>query len=150
MRLSVAALWMTLPSTASAQQELADLAGNGSVLLQSPAGEIVFSLNADRPLVPASLLKIPLAQAALTVLGEDYRFETHFYQNARGDLLVRGLGDPFLVSEEVALIAKRLAQQGLLESNFGCFRDSLFELCTMPPPPSSAPPPRSSPRPSQS
>ena len=100
---------------ASAQQALADLAGNGSVLLQSPAGEIVFSLNADMPLVPASLLKIPLAQAALTALGEDYRFETHFYQNARGDLLVRGLGDPFLVSEEIALIAKRLAQQGCSE-----------------------------------
>ena len=121
-----AAFWLTLPLTASAQQALADLAGNGSVLLQSPAGEVVFSLNADRPLVPASLLKIPLAQAALTALGEDYRFETHFYQNARGDLLVRGLGDPFLVSEEIALIAKRLAQQGLQRIRRLVVDDSAF------------------------
>ena len=122
----MAALWLTLPSTASAQQALADLAGNGSVLLQSPAGEIVFSLNADMPLVPASLLKIPLAQAALTALGADYRFETHFYQNARGDLLVRGLGDPFLVSEEIALIAKRLSQQGLKRVRRLVVDDSAF------------------------
>ena len=86
-----AAFLLTLPLTASAQQALADFAGNASILLQSPAGKIVFSLNADLPLVPASLLKIPLAQAALTALGEDYRFETHFYQNARGDLLVLSL-----------------------------------------------------------
>ena len=63
-----AAFFLTLPLNAFAQQALADLTGNGSVLLQSPAGEIVFSLNADMPLVPASLLKIPLAQAALTAL----------------------------------------------------------------------------------
>ena len=121
-----AAFWLTLPLNASAQQALADLAGNGSVLLQSPAGEIVFSLNADMPLVPASLLKIPLAQAALTALGEDYRFETHFYQNARGDLLVRGLGDPFLVSEEIALIAKRLSQQRLKRIRRLVVDDSAF------------------------
>ena len=86
----------------------------------------MFSLNADKPLVPASLLKIPLAQAALTALGEDYRFETHFYQNAHGDLLVRGLGDPFLVSEEIALIAKRLAQQELQQIRRLVVDDSAF------------------------
>ena len=121
-----AAFLLTVPLNASAQQALADLIGNGSVLLQSPAGEIVFSLNADMPLVPASLLKIPLAQAALTALGADYRFETHFYQNARGDLLVRGLGDPFLVSEEIALIAKRLSQQRLKRIRRLVVDDSAF------------------------
>ena len=122
-----AAFFLTLPLNASAQQALDDRTGNRSVLLQSPAGEIVFSLNADMPLVPASLLKIPLAQAALTALGADYRFETHFYQNARGDLLVRGLGDPFLVSEEIALIAKRLSQQGLQRIRRLVVDDSAFE-----------------------
>ena len=117
---------LTLPLTASAQQTLAKLAEKVSALLQSPAGEIVFSLNDDMPLVPASLLKIPLAQAALTALGEDYRFETHFYQNTSGDLLVRGLGDPFLVSEEIALIAKRLSQQGLQRIRRLVVDDSAF------------------------
>ena len=120
------AFLLTLPLTADGQQALVDLAGNGSVLLQSPSGEIVFSLNADMPLVPASLLKIPLAQAALTALGADYRFETHFYQNTRGDLLVRGLGDPFLVSEEIALIAKRLSQQRLKRIRRLVVDDSAF------------------------
>jgi len=61
--------------------------------------------------VPASILKLATAQAAFHELGEDYRFRTEFYRD--GDLLyVRGYGDPFLVSEEWALIARELADAG--------------------------------------
>ena len=110
-----------------AQDRLANLAGNGGVMLHSPNGEAVVSLNPDRALVPASLLKIPLAQVALTTLGEDFRFETHFYRNESGDLLIRGLGDPFLVSEEIARIADTLAQRGLRQIRRLVMDDSAFE-----------------------
>ena len=96
-----------------AQDRLVTLIGDGSVMLHSPDGEELVSLNPDSALVPASVVKIPLAQVALTTLGEDFRFETHFYRNNNGDLLIRGLGDPFLVSEEIALIADVLAERGL-------------------------------------
>jgi len=95
---------------AGAQDRLASLAGDGSVLLHAPNGEALVSINPHRSLVPASLIKIPLAQVALTALSEDFRFETQFYRNDSGDLLIRGLGDPFLVSEEIALIADSLAR----------------------------------------
>lgn len=111
----------------AAQERLAALAGDGSVMLRSPKGELLVSINPDRALVPASILKIPLAQVALTTLGEDFRFETHFYRNDSGDLLIRGLGDPFLVSEEIARIADILAQRGLQQVRRLVMDDSAFE-----------------------
>lgn len=116
---------MALP--VKAQDRLAALVGEGSVMLRSPSGETLVSINPNRPLIPASILKIPLAQVALTTLGEDFRFETHFYRNDSGDLLIRGLGDPFLVSEELALIADTLAQRGLERVRRIVMDDSAFE-----------------------
>ena len=64
--------------------------------------------NADEPFVPASVTKIVTAWLALEVLGADYRFETRFYLDDKRVLYVRGGGDPFLVSEELALLATDL------------------------------------------
>ena len=50
-----------------------------------------------------------------------------FFRNASGDLLIRGLGDPFLVSEELAIIAKTLAQRGLTQVRRLVIDDSAFE-----------------------
>ena len=112
---------------AAAQDRLTSLAGDGSVLLHSPSGAALLSLNPHQPLLPASLVKIPLAQVALTTLGEDFRFETHFYHNDSGDLLIQGLGDPFLVSEEIARIAEILTQRGLQQVRRLVVDDSAFE-----------------------
>lgn len=123
-------LWLLVCTVAlpvAAQDRLATLIGDGSVMLHSPSGETLVSFNPDIPLVPASILKIPLAQVALTMLGEDFRFETHFYRNSSGDLLIRGLGDPFLVSEEIARIADTLAERGLQQIRLLVMDDSAFE-----------------------
>ena len=120
-------LGCTLVFPAVAQDRLATLAGDGSVMLRSPSGEDLVRVNPTRELVPASLLKIPLAHVALTALGEDFRFETGFYRNDSGDLLIRGLGDPFLVSEEIARIADQLAQRGLEQVRRLVMDDSAFE-----------------------
>ena len=64
--------------------------------------------NADKPFVPASIAKIVTAWLALEVLGADYRFQTRFYLDNKRVLYVRGGGDPFLISEELALLAPRL------------------------------------------
>ncbi len=109
------------------EQRLAALAGDGAVMLRSPSGEELVSLNPTRSLVPASLLKIPLAEVALATLGKDFRFTTQFYRNDGGDLLIRGLGDPFLVSEELAAIAAALAQLGLKQIRRVVMDDSAFE-----------------------
>ncbi|MFT4888635.1 MAG: D-alanyl-D-alanine carboxypeptidase/D-alanyl-D-alanine-endopeptidase (penicillin-binding protein 4) [Pseudohongiellaceae bacterium] len=117
----------TLAFQVAAQDRLAALVGDSGVMLNSPNGEVLVSINPDRAMVPASLLKIPMAHVALTALGEDFRFETYFYSNDSGDLLIRGLGDPFLVSEEIAGIADALAQRGLQQIRRLIMDDSAFE-----------------------
>ena len=60
--------------------------------------------NADRPMVPASTLKLVTALAAIDHWGLAHRFHTDFYLDG-GWLWVKGGGDPFLVSEELDLIS---------------------------------------------
>lgn len=126
------ALWLllaycALALPAAAQDRLAALVGDGSVMLRSPSGEELVSLNPELALIPASVVKIPLVQVAVTTLGEDFRFETHFYRNDNADLLIRGLGDPFLVSEEIARITDILAERGLKQVRRLILDDSGFE-----------------------
>ena len=71
-------------------------------------GDELVAQNADEPFVPASVTKIVTAWLAMEVLGGDYRFETRFYLDAGRTLYVRGGGDPFLISEELAPLAAEL------------------------------------------
>ena len=75
-------------------------------------------------LIPASLLKIANALAALELLGPEYRFPTEVYAGADGRLGVRGYGDPFLVSETWEDLADQLAtRSGVSRSWSGLFLD---------------------------
>lgn len=60
--------------------------------------------------LPASTIKVFTTLLALETLGPEYRFQTRFYLD-RGELVVQGTGDPFLVSEELDLIAAGLARR---------------------------------------
>jgi len=71
-------------------------------------GNELVAQNADEPFVPASVTKIVTAWLAMEVLGGDYRFETRFYLDGKRVLYVRGGGDPFLISEELAPLASDL------------------------------------------
>ncbi len=87
------------------------LGPNDAVLVATSDGRVVHAVRADQPMVPASILKILTAAAALKHLGADYRFKTEFYLTRQNDLVITGRGDPLLVSEEVAAICQRLARQ---------------------------------------
>ncbi len=78
---------------------------NDAVLVTTETGAPVFSHNSRKKLVPASTLKVLTALAALHYLGPDYRFPTEFYRTETDDLLIKGYGDPMLVSEAVSDIA---------------------------------------------
>ena len=82
-----------------------------SVLIGHSSGKILYSKNAKKLLVPASTLKIITSLAALDRLGPEFRFKTEFYQDAEGNLKIRGYGDPLLISEVVQEIATNLANQ---------------------------------------
>ena len=83
---------------------------NGSVLVADDH-TILFSYHAEKMLVPASILKLATALAALHYLGVNYHYKTELYLNEESDLTVRGYGDPQLVSEELKSIAIQLSQQ---------------------------------------
>ncbi|HXF88851.1 MAG TPA: D-alanyl-D-alanine carboxypeptidase [Xanthobacteraceae bacterium] len=99
-----------LPSEtlAGAKEKVAALAPSALVLVMDKAGKELLAQNADEPFVPASIAKIVTAWLAMQVLGGDYRFQTRFYLDDARVLYVRGGGDPFLISEELALLARRL------------------------------------------
>lgn len=86
---------------------------NSSFLLADAKGKPLASCRADRPLVPASTLKILTAWLALNHWGSEYRFQTEFFVDDRKQLWIKGYGDPMLVSEELERIAAALSERGL-------------------------------------
>ena len=80
-----------------------------SILVTDPDGRVLISKNENRPLIPASTLKLFTALVALHTLGPEYRFETEFYCDDDNNLTIKGYGDPGLVSEVLPQIAHDLA-----------------------------------------
>ena len=103
-----ALLLIPAQALAGAREKLAALAPSGLVLVMDEKGNELVAQNADKPFVPASVAKIVTAWLAMEVLGGDYRFETKFYLDENRVLYVRGGGDPFLISEELAPLATEL------------------------------------------
>ena len=103
-----AMLLLPFPALAGVKEKVAALAPSALVLVMDAGGGELVAQNADQPFVPASVAKIVTAWMAMEVLGGDYRFETRFYLDDKRVLYVRGGGDPFLVSEELAQLAAGL------------------------------------------
>ncbi|MYI19501.1 MAG: hypothetical protein F4121_05260 [Acidimicrobiia bacterium] len=96
-----------------ALDSLAARAPTGGCLVVRRAGETVFSRNAEAMLIPASLQKLLLAEAALEILGAGYTFTTAALADTApaggvldGDLYLVGGGDPLLSTPDfVAMLA---------------------------------------------
>jgi serine-type D-Ala-D-Ala carboxypeptidase/endopeptidase (penicillin-binding protein 4) len=106
--LAVALLLLPAPAVAGVKEKVAALAPQGLVFVVDTAGNELMAQNIDEPFVPASVTKIVTAWVAMNVLGADYRFETRFFLDTNRVLYVRGGGDPFLISEELAPLATKL------------------------------------------
>lgn len=94
-----------------------------SVFVQDmDSGEVVLRWNENVPRNPASSIKLLTTLVALDVLGPAYTWKTDVYllgevRNGRlqGDLLLKGYGDPFLVTERVWQLLRRIRQLGVRE-----------------------------------
>lgn len=95
-------------SHAGIKERVKALAPSGLVYVLDKNGNELVAQNADKPFVPASVAKIATAWLAIEVLGEDHRFKTRFYLGENRTLYVKGGGDPFLISEELAILAPQL------------------------------------------
>jgi len=103
-----ALLLLPAPALAGLKETVATLAPSATVLVVDSKGNELIAQNADKAFTPASVTKIVTAWLALEILGADYRFETRFYLDAKRVLYVRGGGDPYLISEELAPLASAL------------------------------------------
>jgi serine-type D-Ala-D-Ala carboxypeptidase/endopeptidase (penicillin-binding protein 4) len=106
--LALALLLLPAPALAGVEENVAALTPQGLVLVMDRKGNELVARNTDAPFVPASVTKIVTAWLAMEVLGGDYRFKTRFYLDEKRVLYVRGGGDPFLISEELAPLATKL------------------------------------------
>lgn len=81
---------------------------------------VIASLNANKTRTPASVIKVLATYAAVLKLGFDYRWPTQFYttgalQNSvlRGDLYVKGFGDPTLAAKDLESIVANIKAKGI-------------------------------------
>lgn len=95
------------------EQNILKLVSNGSVVLHDQDGKELLSHRADELFVPASIIKVLTSAIAIDLLGSDYRFRTDFFLNDRGEMLIKGWGDPYLVSEEIELITEELKKRDI-------------------------------------
>lgn len=87
---------------------------DAGVLLVNSQGQTLISSHAKTAFIPASTTKLVTAWLALNHWGEEHHFKTHFYlDESTNTLWVKGSGDPFLVSEEIRIIAQNLKKLGL-------------------------------------
>ena len=106
--LALVLLLSPVPAFAGVKETVASLAPSGIVLVVDSKGNELVAQNADKPFTPASVTKLVTSWLALEVLGADYRFETRFYLDAKRVLYIKGGGDPYLISEELAPLATEL------------------------------------------
>jgi serine-type D-Ala-D-Ala carboxypeptidase/endopeptidase (penicillin-binding protein 4) len=81
----------------------------------------LFTHDADRPMNPASVMKLVTTFAALDLLGRDYRWKTEAYLDGKldaagtlqGNLVLKGYGDPKITIEQWQAFMADLRARGL-------------------------------------
>ncbi|MEZ5794198.1 D-alanyl-D-alanine carboxypeptidase/D-alanyl-D-alanine-endopeptidase [Albidovulum sp.] len=111
-------------STVSSAADLVAAANLGGavsyVVADAATGRVLEARDGDRPMPPASTMKIVTSLYALETLGGDYRFATRLIATGpvgggrvQGDLILAGGGDPTLTTDDLGDIAAALAAKGL-------------------------------------
>ena len=99
-------------------------------------GETVLQWLDDEPRNPASTIKLLTTLVSLDTLGPAYRWKTEVFADGEihgdqldGDLVVKGYGDPFLVTERVWQLVRNIRLTGIREiSGDLLIDDSYFDV----------------------
>jgi D-alanyl-D-alanine carboxypeptidase/D-alanyl-D-alanine-endopeptidase (penicillin-binding protein 4) len=112
----------TLPASLRSVLKVRQLPDDSlSIYVQDLAnGDVVLDWYPDVARNPASTIKLLTTLVALDVLGPAYKWQTDVYAvgdiedgHLRGDLLIKGRGDPFLVTERVWQLLREVRQAGI-------------------------------------
>lgn len=92
----------------------------GVVVRDPVSGEVLYSRQARQRVTPASNAKLLTSAAALEALGPDHRFRTEVLAAGeqvgpvlRGDLYLRGTGDPTMLAADYDALAEQVADAGI-------------------------------------
>ncbi|MFC1883479.1 D-alanyl-D-alanine carboxypeptidase/D-alanyl-D-alanine-endopeptidase [Thermodesulfobacteriota bacterium] len=121
-------LWGIVPEgfcSTSLPQCLRALGPDDSMVVADPSGRIIFKHNISVKRIPASTLKLLTSLSAIDNLGPEYRFKTKFYSGRRNSLVIKGYGDPLLISEIWLKIAEGMSHK-MKEVNDIIVDDSYF------------------------
>ncbi len=84
------------------------------------SGKVTLAWNAERTRTPASIMKLVTTLVALEKLGPTYTWKTEVYLqgevedgNLRGNVWLKGYGDPYLVTERMWQLQRHLHQLGV-------------------------------------
>lgn len=78
-------------------------------------GKTVYKLNAQKPVSPASTLKIITMTTALNELGQDYEFSTALYKTTNNELILKLGADPFLTSKDLKKLFNSARIKNIIE-----------------------------------
>ncbi len=98
-----------------------------SLLMVDTSGHKLVSLRPEKPMIPASTLKLVTALLALETWGQKHDFVTDFGLDHDNILWIKGYGDPFLISEEIDQIVMGLQKKGLKVINGIGIDESYFD-----------------------
>ncbi|CAG9262588.1 D-alanyl-D-alanine carboxypeptidase [Burkholderia cepacia] len=114
---------ITLPQTVTAGIAQAHVPLSAMSVVIEKAGDSVplFALNAGRPMMPASAMKLVTTWAGLSILGRDYRWRTTAWADGNvdangvlhGNLYIQGRGDPKLVPDELLDLVRKIHRTGI-------------------------------------
>lgn len=92
----------------------------GLVVRDAATGDVLYDRNGTSRLLPASNTKLFTSTAAMHTLGAGFRFHTDVLATApvqagklRGDLYLKGYGDPTALASDYAALAKQVADSGV-------------------------------------
>jgi D-alanyl-D-alanine carboxypeptidase/D-alanyl-D-alanine-endopeptidase (penicillin-binding protein 4) len=95
-------------------------ARTGVVVVDLSSNAVIYQLNPETPLEPASTEKLPLATTAIQRLGAGFRTSTDVLGDGKligstwsGNLVLKGYGDPALTSANLEALAQAVRRRGI-------------------------------------
>lgn len=107
---------------------------NSSISVMSiKDNKTIYQNNQNKPLAPASNLKLITSAAALALLKPEHKFKTVFYGDSyvsggklNGNLYLKGFGDPDLTAERLWRTVRKLKNTGIKEITGNLVADESF------------------------
>lgn len=98
----------------------------GFILAEADTGVLLEQQAANRLFMPASVTKLPMAYAAVKILGADYRFTTRLLRRG-DDIYLQGGGDPVLSANDLqTLVMQWRANRAGAKNGSFLFDDTLL------------------------